>query len=125
MFKFDIFNKKKVKEQDEIIKGYRKRCDTQKEEIEKLKKEVRELKIENSSDELHNHLCNENKKLIDWIRKILDEVGTVNVDSTNTFKIPVYKKVEEKAYDTIFPTIVVEETITIPEIIIHKGKVKK
>lgn len=124
MFRFDIFNKKKVKEQEEIIKGYRKRCDTKENEIEKLKKEIRELKLENSNNEMYKHLCNENTKLINWISKILDEVGTLDVDSRDRFKIPVYKKVEEATFDMIFPTIVERETIIIPEIIIQKERLK-
>lgn len=62
----------------------------------------------------------ENQKLIEWIRNILDTVGTMEVREKRNFQIPVYLEKEYKAYNTNYMGIFEKERITIPEITIVK-----
>ena len=62
----------------------------------------------------------ENQKLINWIMKILDTVGTMEVREKSSFKIPVYENKNYRAYEQNYMGIYEKERLTIPEITIVK-----
>ena len=88
-----MFNNKKIKEQQELIDGYReernKYRDRYNKEITnsiKLQDDLRESVKQNYI------LMEQNKELIDWIKTIIKEVGCYEVTDKNQFRIPVYKE---------------------------------
>lgn len=75
--------------------------------IGKLKKkifeahdEIRNLQIDNANlqgqvyslNYSFNRLQEENQKLIDWIEKIINDLGAYEVSKDNAIRVPVYKK---------------------------------
>lgn len=81
--------------------------------------------LQNEHSELNknmNNLITENKKLIDWIMKILDTFGTVEVREKSSVKIPIYKRIEDNKYNFNYSDLVNFETerIEIPAITIVK-----
>ena len=102
--------------------------------IEKLEKEIASLKMDLIKKEnecttyrevLRNANCStllseENKKLIKWIKSILEQFGTMDVYERKRIAIPVYRKLEADYFSKEFEiqrTSV--ETIVIPEIVIN------
>ena len=84
------------------------------------------LKLQQGSFLSNTKLLEQNNKLIDWIEKILKEVGTCRVNNRNNFVIPIYKDdgsvyYRNKEYNDIYEKH--EETIIIPEIIIKKVRI--
>lgn len=92
----NLFNNKKLKEKDLIIEDYRKRIQVKNEDIRKNNIEIKTLTKDNS--ELREH----NTKLIEWILKILEINGTIQVNNIDMlyheqFRIPV--KIEKISND--------------------------
>lgn len=90
-------------------------------ENEKLKNANETLKDVLKNNNSSSLLIEENKKLIEWIEKILENIGTIDVYSKDTIKIPVYK---ERHYISN-PTELREtsrEVIFIPQIEIIKER---
>jgi hypothetical protein len=88
---------------------------------QKLYKE--QLELNNSS----NYLMEQNEKLINWIEKIINEVGIYEVSERNSISIPIYKNPYPPMYDTEFNGnrfVVERKDITIPEIRVIKQKIK-
>lgn len=113
----DLFNRKKVEKLEK--------------QLELLNHDLQKEKNDNDTlkDILKNSKCSsllleENKKLIDWIEKILSEFGTMDVRSKERVQIPIYKVEKEfpyKAMDLGTETIrFSEKTIIIPEIVLRK-----
>lgn len=69
-------------------------------------------------------LLKQNNKLIDWINKILTEVGTCRVNNVNTFRIPVLYNYH-RGYDDSPLTKYDEEYLIIPQIEIVKLKYER
>ena len=112
----DLFNKKKVERLEEEIVCLKR-------DKERLTNEINTLK-----DILKNQNCSslvleENKRLIDWIEKILSAFGTFDVYERQSIKIPIYS---HRAYScspngeihnqcrrevTIIPELVIEKEI--------------
>lgn len=69
-------------------------------------------------------LLKQNNKLIDWINKILAEVGTCRVNNINTFRIPVLYDYHRGYSDSPF-TKYDEEYVIIPQIEIVKRKYER
>lgn len=111
----DIFNKKKLKKEKELVEAYRTHRDELIKEITVNKKTISDLTKNNS------RLIEENQKLIEWIEKILNVVGTADCNNKNDFIIPIYKESKDIFQDG-FSKPYFEETIRIPEIIIRKTK---
>lgn len=63
-----------------------------------------------------DYLKEENKKLIEWIQKILQEFGTSQVNDRK-ISIPIYKNSINYFIDNALLT---EEVVIIPEIRLHK-----
>lgn len=103
----DIFNKKKLKNLSLII-------DDKNKEIYRKNNSINHLENNNAK------LIVENQKLINWIEKILDTVGTMETREKANFKIPVCIEREYKAYDRNVMGIFEKERITIPGITIIK-----
>ena len=115
-----MFIRKKVYEEKmDLLNGYIQRCDRKNDEIAKLKNENNNLKNRVSSlENINENLVMENKKLIDWIEKIINEVGCYTVPDGNHVTIPVYKNECEPAYygQTYNPFIRESVVTIIPEI---------
>ena len=114
MFKLDLFNKKKIKKlEQEVynlnndIEGY-------------IKNERNWSKQIDNMEKISTKTMEENQKLINWIMKILDTVGTMEVREKSNFKIPVYENKNYRAYEQNYMGIYEEERLTIPEITIVK-----
>lgn len=104
-----------------------------KQRIKRKNEKYRRLELVNKRykemiEELQNkikyddYLKEENKKMLDWIQKILKEFGTCDVNQRERISIPVYKQSnyyysDEKIRDMCSTTIV------IPELVITKMEV--
>lgn len=112
----DIFNKKLLKEKEEINEAQRRRINDKNNEINDLKKQRDYLEKQNTK------MIEENQKLISWIMNILNEFGTMEVRDRRGVSIPVYisKRKNVTAYDSQYLGIFEKERITIPEITIIK-----
>ena len=102
-----MFIRKKVYEEKmDLLEGYIKRCDSKNDQIAKLKSEIIDLKDKNKTlqermdiiGENHNIVLKENEKLIEWVEKIINEVGCYKVPDGNHVTIPVYKNEDRPAY---------------------------
>lgn len=113
----DLFNRKKVEKLEQ--------------QLELLKSDLQKEKNNNDTlkDILRNFNCSsllleENRKLIDWIEKILTEFGTIDVRSKGRIQIPIYQVEKEYPYKMMDPNTemlrVKEKTIIIPEIVLIK-----
>ena len=111
----DIFNKKKIKDLSHKLKLFDEIIKQKELEIRKNKVIIEDLQ------QTSNYLQNENQKLLDWIEKILDAVGTADYNAKNTFVIPVHKE-SISAFQDGFSKPYLQEKIVIPEIIICKNK---
>ena len=88
----DIFNKKKLEEADKKLKRMSNLIDEKNVEINRQDCSI--TRLENSN----NELIYENKKLTDWIMKILDIVGTIEVKEKTAIEIPILLKKEYEIY---------------------------
>ena len=95
-FKNELENKKQM-------------VDTQKEQISRL-------------DRDNNMLIETNKKLTDWINKIINEVGIYEVNDRHSVQIPIYKEERRAIFGNMndvmkeMPNFINGEIIIIPEI---------
>lgn len=105
----DLFNKKKLKELEDEKNYYERVCEAKNKTINNLQLDKSEL------NKNMNNLINENKKLIDWIYKILDNFGQISNSEINYIRIPYTKSMTHKAY-TDTKTI----CIRVPELILYK-----
>ncbi len=105
--------------------------------IEKLEQKIALLEMELMKKEnicvtyrevLRNSNCStllleENKKLIEWIKSVLEQFGTTDVRDRKRITIPVCRKLE---FDDFCGDYKIQgrrvETIIIPEIVIHNTK---
>lgn len=111
----DIFNRKKVKKLENEIASLKQDIFREKNNCETYK-EI--LKNTNCS----SLLLEENKRLIEWIKQILEEFGTLEVYERNRVYIPVYKKTEISPFTTNFELRKTDvKTIVIPEIVIQES----
>ncbi len=97
---------------------YERLCEAKNKTISNLQNEHSEL------NKSMNNLITENKKLIDWITKILDTFGTMDVRERKSVKIPVYKNVEWNKYNIHYLGNY-EERLEIPAITIVKMRLKE
>ena len=67
-----------------------------------------------------DYLKQENKKLIEWIQKILEEFGTLDVKNRERVKIPIMKYKYNHYGDNNFK--MTTRTIIIPEIVISQSE---
>ncbi len=86
-------------------------------ENEKYKEKIEQLQ---SKIYCNKYLQQENKKMIDWVQKILQEFGTYKVRERKSVQIPIMKHKDFMYGDNNMR--MTSETIIIPEIIIHKGE---
>ena len=114
----DLFNKRKVRQLKDKIISLEKALEEEKHNVamnDGIKK-----RIEHSE----NYVIKENQKLIDWIRSILENFGTFDVNERREVHIPVYQKIEAIPFHNLQEEIprTAEEVIVIPEIVIHRRK---
>lgn len=82
-------------------------------ENEKYREIIEQLQNKIKYDD---YLKTENKKLIEWIQKILQEFGTSQVND-RTISVPIYKNSINSFIDN---EPLIEEIVIIPEIKLHK-----
>lgn len=114
-----MFNNKKIKEQQELIDCYREERDKYRNRYDNAIKSVSNLQDDLRESVKKNYvLMEENKKLIEWIKTIINEVGCYEVKDRNQFRIPIYKEEssrmidgfgEQKRKDITIPTIHITE----------------
>lgn len=91
----DLFNKKKLKETKEWLNEIIQDRNKWEQAYINQVKDTNNLLEENKSlSKTNDNLMQENKKLIDWIEKIINEVGVKINDSyeNQTITIPYYEK---------------------------------
>lgn len=110
----DLFNKKKLQEQEKQLKKLNLMINDKNSEINRQYNSITHL--ENNQGKL----LAENQKLIEWIEKILDTVGTLEVREKIHFQIPVLMQKEYSPYDKNYLGIFEKERIEIPAITIVK-----
>lgn len=74
--------------------------------------------IKNGFEKENQQLIEENQKMIEWVKNILDTFGTMEVRE-RSIQIPVIK--ETRTYNSDILGNYEEETIIIPEIIVTKS----
>lgn len=87
-----IISKKKYQEKLDLIEGYKEKNNEKQNKIYDL--QIEKSSLENRINILENNniaLLENNHKLIDWIEKIINEVGCYEVRENNIIRIPVYK----------------------------------
>ena len=108
----NLFNSKKIKELQK--------------ELEVKENLIKELKSRNDFLEKtyknisHNSemICEENKKLIQWIEKIIEAFDVFEVPNRDRVQIPYFDDINKVGR-------IKQETIVIPEIIINKSKMER
>ena len=99
-----------------LRKKKKKRIIRYEKEIAKYKEIIENLQIENK---YNDYLKEENKKMIDWCFKILNEFNTFDVRTRERITIPIMK--QEVSYNIDENFKVNTETIIIPEIVLQKS----
>lgn len=111
----DIFNKKKVKKLEDTVFSLKQDLITEKNNSATYKEILRNANCSTL-------LLEENKKLIEWIKTILEEFGTREVRERSTVHIPVYKRTDIMPFRRANEEIprCEDKIIVIPEIVIHE-----
>lgn len=114
----DLFNNKKIKIFQEEIKTKEilvKELKSRNDFLEKMYKN-----ISNSSEMIYE----DNRKLIQWIEKIIEAFDVFEVPNRDRIQIPIYKFSSTPSFYNINEIgRIREEAIIIPEIIISKRKI--
>ena len=114
MIKLDLFNKKKIKKLEDDIFSLQRDLITEQNKS-KTYKDI----IENCH--CSTLLLEENKKLIEWVERILEEFGTIDVYERHSIHIPIYRKTDYAINQTVNEFKRTKtEIIVIPEIVIQK-----
>ena len=88
--------------------------------LEKENQKYQEMVIElQNKIKYDEYLKKENKKLVEWIQKILEQFGTFDVHSRERIQIPTMRNIDRWS-NGIDNKIITNETIIIPEIAISK-----
>lgn len=109
----DIFRKKKVKKLLDELE------DTNNMLIQERSKNKKLQESANNFERISTQVLEENQILIEWIRKILDTFGTMEVRSRMNVQIPIYKDVIRPIESSPFQPQI-KERIEIPPITIMK-----
>lgn len=104
----------KQKDKDMLIDGLKKRLNQYREMYWDLKKSTEELQKDSKI------ILEQNNKLIEWIYKILNIFGTMEIKHRHSIQIPIYTNDSKTIY--FEDKILTEETIIIPEIILRKTR---
>lgn len=113
----DIFRKKKVKKLLDELE------DTNNMLIQERSKNKKLQESANNFERISTQALEENQILIEWIRKILDTFGTMEVRNRMNVQIPIYKDVIRPIEPSPFQPQI-KERIEIPPITIMKMGVK-
>ncbi len=112
----DLFGKKKIKA---IVEHYDKELERNNEIITKIMLDNEKLRKELEGYRIVPFLIKRNNELHEWIEKILDMYGTMQVNE-NHIKIPVIKSLYQSYDKNSFCKPVVTKRIEIPAITIEK-----
>lgn len=113
MAKVDIFRKKKVKKLLNELEDTNNMLIQERNKTKRLQESVNNLEI------ISTKTLEENQILIEWIRKILDTFGTMEVKNKMNVQIPICKNVIRPSYPSPFHSQI-KEIIEIPSITIMK-----
>ena len=80
-----FISKKKYEELRDLAEGYKKSRDEKTSENWELRMRKKELEIKVESLEYYNN------RLIEWVEKIINEVGCYKIDKPNPIQLPIYK----------------------------------
>lgn len=114
-----MFNKKAkyIKELENKISNYVIETEQLRTKIKLI--ETEKTKSYNDLKSNYSKIVDSNEKLIDWVRKILENFGTVDMTGkTQNISIPIYREYRQNIYKACdeIKTEVTEELIIIPEI---------
>ena len=112
----DIFRKKKVKKLLNELE------DTNNMLIQERSKNKKLQENANNLEKISTQTLEENQILMEWIKKILDTFGTMEVKDSRNVQIPIYEHKTYKAseYDRNVMGLFEKERIEIPPITIIK-----
>lgn len=108
----ELFKSNRLKREEELVEAYR----NQKDELIKQASNDKEIiKDLANSNEM---LIKENKILIEWIEKIIKDVGCYEVSERNLIRVPIFKNT--KSFGYCFGKPYISKEIVLPQIIITK-----
>lgn len=113
-----LISKKKYQEKLDLIEGYKKKNSEKQEKIYDL--QIEKSKLENQINILENNniaLLENNHKLIDWIEKIINELGCYEVSENNKIRIPVYKNERIMFGEEDYLKGMTKKEIVLPEVV--------
>lgn len=112
----DIFRKKKIRKLLNEIEDVNNRLVQERWKAKELQESI------NNLEKISTQTLEENQKLIEWIKKILDTFGTMEVKDSRNIQIPIYEHKTYKAseYDRKVMGLFEKEIIRIPSITIVK-----
>ncbi len=108
----NLFKSNRLKREEELVEAYR----TFKNEL--IKEVTANKKIISDLTENNKILAEENKKLIEWIEKIINEIGSYEVSERNCIRVPIYKNI--KSFGYCFGKSYRNKEIVLPQIVITK-----
>ena len=107
-----FIKKSKYQEKLQLIDGLKKMNSDKYNEIQDLQLKISDLEGQNNSlSSYFGKLQEENQKLINWIERIINDLGAYEVAEDNAIRIPIYKRkmYEEtntgEAEDVIWPQV--------------------
>lgn len=112
----DIFRKKKVKKLLNELEDTNNMLIQERSKTKKLQESI------NNLEKISTQTLEENQILIEWIKKILDTFGTMEVKDSRNIQIPIYehKTYKTSEYDRNVMGLFEKEVIRIPAITIIK-----
>ncbi len=112
-----FISKSKYKEKLDLIERLKEMNGEKYSKIQDLQLEISKLETKfNGLDYNFTRLQEENQKLINWIEKIINDLGAYEVSSSNAIRVPVYNRKPDKAFGTENAEENIKE-IVLPQII--------
>ena len=94
-----FIRKKEYKDKMELLEIYRNKNKTNVDRINDYKSQTYELnKRIMMNQQIIERLEQSNKELLDWINKIINEVGCYKVPDNNQIRIPIYERKTMRSY---------------------------
>lgn len=88
-----FIKKSKYQEKLQLIDGLKKMNSDKYNEIQDLQLKISDLEGQNNSlSSYFGKLQEENQKLINWIERIINDLGAYEIPEDNAIRIPIYKR---------------------------------